>query len=277
MNSTLIEKRVTSGFPVSIGTALALESMFEPVQKPYDEAREIPQQIDLSKYDVVMVNVNTLLRNLMSAIPSEELMSYTADEYYAVLMDEMQYLDGLFGLLDTEVKMYINDYSSAFRGVDQKNIRISKTPKQLFMDEVSDKLERYIRQMDDVLALNGELRYPPPAISGNMSVIAITHVPWDLLGFRNFKKLELLETYTGKLKARAEWGSKYYEVPDEDLSFLPLTSKLLPVFGDHVMFRPANISYRRNLLAVFRAGGVTPISTDGTISILMAKVPKENK
>lgn len=275
--STMIEKRAVSGFPVSIGTALALESMFDPVQKPYDEARELPNMIDLSTYTTVMINVNTLIRNLIAALPSEEVMSYTVDEYKEVLLDEITYLEGLFGLLDTEVKMYTNDYSYAFAGIPQERIRTANTARQQFIEQVTLALENDMKLVDDVISFKGELKPILPDVGSNMKILLISHIPWDLFSYRNFAKFDLLETYTGKLKERKDWFTKYYEVPNTDLSFLPFSKKLLPVLGDHVMFKPDNINYRKRLIAYLSERLVTPITNDGTLSIFMTKVRKDLK
>jgi hypothetical protein len=275
--STIVETRVVSGFPVSIGTSLALESMFEPVQKPFDSSREIPNLIDLGTYDLVMFNAATLVRNLLAAVPSGEMMSYSLDEYEDVLLDEIQYMDGLFALLDTQLQVYTCDYSKAYSGVPQERIRVPSTPRQEFSASVIQKITNTLGKADDVLKFGDRLLVPPPGATLGMNTILVSHIPWDLLSFKQFKKLELLETHTGKLKSRSEWYTKYFETPGADMSFLPLSAKLLPVFGDSVMFKPDNVGYRRRLLAKLQEGGVTPVTNDGTITILKAKVPRTDK
>ena len=47
--------RATSSFPLSIGTAIALEACFDPVSEVYKPEREMPKRIDLTKYNTVLI------------------------------------------------------------------------------------------------------------------------------------------------------------------------------------------------------------------------------
>lgn len=270
MNETL-EKRTMSGFPVSIGTSLALESLFEPVQKPYDESRIIPEMIDLSNYDVVLFNISTLLRNIVGSIPYSEVGSITPYEYKEVLLDEILYLEGLFGMLDCTMQPYINKYDKVLSMYDETTLRAQNASKQRYTTNVIDLVQNDLKLIDDILVFNGDL-----AVTGeapNIKAIIITHIPYDLLSYRKFNKLDLLETHTGILKTRKDWYTKYFPVPDTDMSFLPFSKELLPILGDHVMFKPAYVGYRKALVSHLQAKMINPLTNDGTLKILIPQVP----
>ncbi len=71
MRKNLLLQRTVSGFPLSIGTGLALESILEPVQEVYDPQRVVPEKIKLNKYDAIWFNIDTLVRNIVGSVPTE--------------------------------------------------------------------------------------------------------------------------------------------------------------------------------------------------------------
>jgi hypothetical protein len=65
--------------------------------------------------------------------------------------------------------------------------------------------------------------------------------------YKDYMKFNLLESHTGKIKQPHEFGSKYMQVDDEDMSLIEFREDLLVRFGDHVMFKPDMIKDRREL------------------------------
>lgn len=80
-----IHDRTTSGFPVSISTGLALESIFSPRQAVYDPDRVTPPRVDLSKYQEFWVNTATLFRNMVSASSREIVLNHNVHEIVSVI------------------------------------------------------------------------------------------------------------------------------------------------------------------------------------------------
>src|SRR5574343_113330 len=91
-----LNERAVSGFPVSIGTSLALESIFDSTQDPYDPERKIPQRIDVSNYQAFFVNISTLFRNLSSAVDKQAFLSATTGQLTATLEEEIEVITSLF-------------------------------------------------------------------------------------------------------------------------------------------------------------------------------------
>lgn len=74
------------------------------------------------------------------------------------------------------------------------------------------------------------------------TALIITHIPYDLLNYKHFKRLILIESMTGKIKYRDQWGSKYHPIGNKSLEQLPFTEKLLWIFGDKDgIIKPINI------------------------------------
>lgn len=68
-----IDARTVSAFPLSVGTSLALESVFNGVQEPIDPNRVIPQKVEINNYDAFWINVGTLFRNLYNALNKDSI------------------------------------------------------------------------------------------------------------------------------------------------------------------------------------------------------------
>ena len=62
-----MDERNISSFDISIATGLALESLLDPTGKRYDDARVVPNKVDLSVYNEVWFNLHTLARNAISS------------------------------------------------------------------------------------------------------------------------------------------------------------------------------------------------------------------
>jgi hypothetical protein len=78
-------------------------------------------------------------------------------------------------------------------------------------------------------------------------------------------KLDLLESHTGKLKPRYEWGSKFYPLGDRDMSHLPFIEKLLLIFGDKVLIQPALTKIRQQVYDVSIKRGWTSMTTKAKV------------
>jgi hypothetical protein len=88
----IINNRTISALPLSIGTSLAFESVFEPKLPAYDPARIIPQMVDISKYNAIWINVTTLIRNIIGALPKASASLVTPTDVKDAIVYEMQLL-----------------------------------------------------------------------------------------------------------------------------------------------------------------------------------------
>lgn len=254
-------ERDMSGFPVSIGTGLALETLFQPVMDVIDPERKVDQVANLKRYDAYIFNVDTLIRNLLSSLDRTVLDTVKPVDVYITIAQEIAWISNFFmhehGL---DVRFFINSYSY-YKKEYKDSFRIPATPKQIR----EEKLHEFCRS---------HLLKNPPIRKGIdkfkqvikyddlKSILLLSHVPADLLSFKYFRVLDLLESHTGKVKTRKDYNSKYYPLPSEDMSFLPFYEYGLVVFGDKHMFKPKPMKERKEYYNSLKRMGVNPFTSE---------------
>jgi len=257
-----LKDRQMSGFPVSIGTGLSLETLFNPIEKVYDETREVPEKIELGTYSVFSFNVLTILRNLINSVQSN-LLDIPVKDIYNELINEIQFIDDFFRINGLNIKLYINLYENVEKKYSE-DLRIAKTSKQLYTKSVFDFCITNLRKEEGIILFNDKIEY-----SKKDKVLNFTHIPYDLLSYINFAKLDLLESNTGIVKERHQFNTKYFKVPNKDMSFLPFVEKLLIIFGDKVMFKPKPIKERIRVYDILYNKNVNPMTNEGVIKLLI--------
>lgn len=243
-----LANRAMSSFPVSIGTALAMESLFTPTQEPYDPERILPAKLDIGDYQVFWVNLMTLFRNLMGSMDADDQKRVMA----ADLSDTLEFeVDLINRLVEEESKgrckavFYVSDYADLKKAHPHAVIREHKTEKQKHYNAImeitlqdffkrqvkSDKYQHFKRLLDPKLKRKG---------------LILTHYAYDLLAAGKFESLDLLESHTGVKKGPASWHTKLNG--SKDLTRMPFNSLTLQVFGDSQTFAGQPIKARQNLI-----------------------------
>lgn len=259
----LLTNRPMSGFPLSIGTSIALERIFDPIQPVYDETRIAPDPINRQEYTVYAFNIETLLRNLTSSIKFGDLLTISKREVYDALLEEVQFLIGFFGSNDIQIKPYVNTYAFIRAAYPPDTIRKASTEKQYFLDDMNKYCLDKIAKEDGVKIFSKDIRF-----NAEDSVLLLSHIPFDLLSYVNFTRLDLLESHTGTIKKRQHWNSKYLPIPGKDMTILPFMEYLLSIFGDHVTFKPAPIQKRIELYDAMVKRGVHPLTSELTMKFM---------
>lgn len=243
-----LSTRQVSGFPVSLPTGLSLESLFPRRMAPYDPDRKIPQKVDLTVYQECWISLSTLFRNMVSSMDADAASKVTAQQYKEELETEIDIINGLFmneGNNHCRPKYYICTY---------KGLKGSIPPQILLREDKTEGQKAYTKKHDEVMKLllktNDEVVEFDMEIKpkSKVSAIILTHRPWDLLSHRNFNRLDLLESNTGRLKTKYSWNTKYYPVGNSDMSVLPFNRKLLLLFGDRIQIHPSDMKLRRILV-----------------------------
>ena len=259
----ILKNRPMSGFPVAIGTSLALETVFNPIQSVYDEARIIPKKIEPTDYSVHLFNISTLLRNIISSLPTSSVYTTSKQDYLSVLLEEIEWLTNFYQLNQLDIQFYINDYQYVKDTyADKDKLRKPTTDKQIYLDNVISYCLSKLKMEDDVKVFHNEIRY-----NRTDKALMLTHVPWDLLSHSHFDTLHLLESHTGLVKSRKNWNTKYLKLGDRDMSFLPFLEYLLVTFGDSIMFIPSSMEERVKLYEHMVKKNVTPLTSE--VSLLM--------
>lgn len=255
--------RTIGGFPIAIGTSLALETLFEPRLPPYDPERTIPEKGDIRHYQTAWFNVATLFRNVVGAVTKEQFKAASIRDLVEALEHECDVIQSIFeqeGQNACKPFFYIAEYPQLERHRKQNlvDMREERTLDQLAYKtawlDVVKALKKYStkswwQSVEDAVV--------PPQRTRSLIV---THVPLDLSQYGKFDRLVLLESHTGKLKPRTLWYTKYHELGRETLHTLPFHKPLLYLFGDHTQIRPTAPSLRRMIVEISRNRQWTPMT-----------------
>lgn len=235
-------ERVVGDTNLSIGTHLAMESIFFNKIKLYDENREIPNKIDISKYSLHMFNILTLLRNVLNSFVYNDKIEILSKntEIKSILLDEIFTLDHIYKMFDFKAIIYFPNYKVPIKSMNVNReypnnnqwtmyTLLSKYIENLLKDE---EIKHYIKVTDHIL----------PKVNDVKPFILTTSYSLDYL---NKGKYDLLESHTGVLKSRDKFGSKYHSIGKLDLDSLPMIEELYFILGDSSLVRPLDLKTRR--------------------------------
>lgn len=262
-----LSRRAMSGFPLSIGTSLAFESLFDMRQAPYDPARPLPPHIDVTQYKVAYINLATLFRNIVGAIDKVDFLMVSPAEIREVIEMEIEIINSLFaveGHNSCTPVYYYATYDTLYR----KHL----PPAVKFRQDKTDGQKHYAQML--LNTFKPFFIHPKPQCfkidtdlpkKEGETALLLSHVPYDLLNWSRFRRLDLLESHTGKVKGRNLWHTKYANFPGEALGLLPFTWKLLLIFGDQVMFQPMDIRFRRMIVDIAKNRRWTAMTTESKL------------
>lgn len=258
--------RATSGFPLSIATGLAMETLFTPQQQVYDPERVSPPRITVSSYQELFINVLTLIRNAYQACDAGVAAQVSPMHMVEIIMQEIELIRDLMsneGKGFAKVVFYFNDYKTLFK---RDSLIFKRREDKTYIQKqarfVYDKASEMISRQDDQIKLfNLTL-----LTTGVKSSLVLTHLPADLLSYNRFQDLGLLESHTGKVKGSFEWNSKYHPCGETDMGRLPFNRQLLSVFGDHSLIVPLPLKARRLILELAIQQRWTPATSVTKVS-----------
>lgn len=260
----LVDRKV-SGFPLSISTALAFESLFQARQEVYDKEREAPPMIDISPYTELWINMATLYRNLLQACDKEVAKNAGHKEVAEVLIEEMEIIESLLqheGQGRMKAVFYTADHMEKLKPYVKKGLGI-REDKSLGDLHYTDVFVKSIKEISKTFP--GKIREfkhgIKTSIEAQPSVLMLTNIPFDLTYYKSFSRLDLLESNTGKLKKRSQWNSKYYPLPNLDMRIFPFYQHLLCLFGDKTTIVPMGIKLRRSVHEIAVKGKWTAATT----------------
>ena len=256
--------RTVSSFPISIGTALALETLFTGELPPYDEDRAIPDRVDPALYKGHFFNIKTLIRNILGAVPNKDMALMDVEGGVFTLLQEIDVIKTLYREQthgECAPYFYLLDFR---RWRKYRDIVTPREPSPGRLKEISY-IENVVTSAMEDLEYDNNFRSYKDYItdaSGVDRYLITTHYPHDLLSYKRLRRLALLESHTGILKERDKWYTKYHKVGKEDMSTLPFLERLLYFFGDNVMFQPRRLTDRRRLLDLSRRKRWTPHTSE---------------
>ena len=242
--------RAMSSWPISIGTALAFETLRIGPNPVYDPDRQIPKGADITRFDSFWINLKTLYRNMMGSVPSQSQESILAGECLYALEYEVETIREIITTISRGAitpTFYSTNYEGLAKEHPFANIRTLTTPKQLAYHAqetaVMQEFHKRHNEKEGVHFLKRKL-VPTTPTRG----ILMSHCAYDLLSAKYFDELVLLESNTGVVKNQSAWHTKFYTNKEEvGIPMLPAT---LQIFGDSVLFQPFPVAQRREVIVV---------------------------
>lgn len=264
--SQALNTRATSGFALSIGTGIAMETIFAPVDKVYDPERKVPDKEDMSDYGQFWINLTTVFRNMVGSIDKSETPALISEQDYADhILIEMQVIRDLFNSVYPNVKVhfYFSDYAKLFKGIRYSKVQLRKDnsdAKKAYTKTMMKCMDILKKRDDSIHALSNQIS----PLEKSKTLIC-THQCFDLLSYHKFgskqDSMKLLESHTGVVKKRHEWSSKYYPIPAQDMAHIPFQAMLLFVFGDRNLIQPLPMQLRKTIVDISVSRNWTPFTS----------------
>ena len=247
--SMIGQDRATSGFSLSMGTGLAMETLFTPTDAVYDNTR-VFDKFDISQIDVLVVSWYTVVRNLIQSLSATDrarvFETNKVKEITTIANSELQVIEMLCNGVGIKLEVLAPDY-----GKDRLMLVDMTKPtakNMMFQIAVRSKDKSIFKANKKVLS-DSEHR-----------IMLFSHVSMDLANAN--KRLTIcLESNTGKVLRPPQFNKKIRKSV-LDVSFLPLYPEILAIFGDSSgLLRTASVKDKRKAIEILKTGKVTPSST----------------
>lgn len=242
----LVDREIDS-IPISVGTAMAIQALAEN-----------------KRYDSLWINVRTLVRNVLGAMPTEIRDEFTkspaesAPAVAAVISQEVEVIRNYLNGRINSVKLYLLEYEDLAKKYPMAQLRVANTDKQKAMEKlmstVLDKIMAadfdQVIEWDKGSELEGEYT----------NSLIITHYSVDLLSRTKFKQLRLLESHTGAIKSKSMWYTKLTD--GRKLVNIPFNRFTIQIFGDGgILFDRMSTRFRNEIILLAREKKWTPVTT----------------
>lgn len=235
----MIIPRETGEIPISVSTALAIESLFN---------QEIERDFSYNNQSL-WFNVRTIFRNLLGAVKVE-----TDYDDEMILLDLLEEITVILTVLEennvkgkNKVVLYANSHNNLEKLFPYAKVKRPKTDKQVEYYQIE---KRIIETLFDNISTNDDYSVETGdcKLEGkDQSAIVLTHHPVDLLSRYKFSELLLLESHTGVIKKQSQWNTKL--TGGKQNPRLPFNSLTLQVFGDQsTNFYSYSAAYKKVLI-----------------------------
>lgn len=245
-----LSERVVGFYPLSMATSLAVEgALGNHPEKPTNKNV-------LSKINDFYINVDTLIRNIYNAVPTEFKNSISSEDMAQTLYQEVESFIRVLSDNVQNPKIVFYRCSKELLKYKHPNaiLRQSTTPNQLIYDALRyDTLlspiinDLNIRQYDLVITDTSSKR-----------TAVLTHQPYEMFSYGLSNRL-LWESHTGVLKGKSSWYTKFYN--GKELQMIPFCVEMIQIFGDNEYFRPISIKYRKAIIDVAIEYGWSQVTT----------------
>lgn len=265
--------RTTSSIGLSIGTDLALETLFTGTKPVYDPERIIPPRVELTDYQEFWINLNTLYRNILGSVSSAAAKSLMPSDILDVLEYEAELLMEIVNkntMGSVKPVLYYSHYKGLERKHPHAKHRKDTTDNQKAYSAIKDKVcEEYVRRHKKENKIVEFDRTLKPA--NKTKILILTHDAYDLLSKKNFSDMHLIESHTGKLKKFDQWWTKLSN--SKELMRMPLNGMTIQVFGDSQHFLAMDSKIKQAVMETATQRNWTPVTTQEKIALSLNLMP----
>lgn len=261
MNLDILSGRTTSAFAVSVGTSLALESIFYSDSPSIDPERAIPQKVDITDYQEFWINVLTLFRNAHGSLTKEGSAKVLPREMIQIMEDEVEVISSIVSQQSNN-RVKVVFYACSYQDFESKypHARVRK----LTTDNQKSYYALQLATMNGFLKdhqndPNFKIFKDKIKTDTKPKALLLSHIPYDLLSEKQFRELHLIESHTGLLRKPSSWYTKYYD--GKNLPPMPFNEGLLQVFGDRETFSVMDLKLKRELIELAKECRWTPATT----------------
>lgn len=246
----ILDNREMGQFPLSIATSLAMEGSVG-IHPDF----ELPEPL-LPNYQRLMVNVETLIRNIIGSVGRLDALHLTSRDVLQVLVEEMQHIVQICKDLTSpvEVLFYRSMYPQLFERLPMSVYRTKLTAQQQLVETIATdifkQLPNFIGEMNFEVITN-QSRH-------DASTLMLTHIVLDLLSNTRYPQLDLLESHTGVIKKKHQWWSKLNKC---ELKSMPFNLFTIQVYGDVLHFHSSKPKLKAAVEALAEQFSWTPNTT----------------
>lgn len=247
-----VSRREVGNLPLSIGTSFAVESLTLKDQEGNPIKEKLPP--------CIWINIKTLFRNLHNALDTDLKKRVSPEDLTAVLVTELEF-----------IKQYVPEVTRGVTSVVYYDCTyddlLQKYPHANHRKVVTDLQKHYVvlEHKTTQLMLSGytdtfQIQCYRSDIDGKYaSAWMLTHAPIDLLSYKRFGKLALLESHTGRIKHPSSWNTKLTN--GKEMPNIPFNAFTLQVFGDNVYFSMMPRAIKESVLEMARDYQWTSVTT----------------
>lgn len=250
--------RTKGKYPVSIGTAIALECFFGDSS---DKPLRVGESPPYLSYQCIMANVRTIARNYISSYKAQEMGLIPVGTIYNGLVEEMILINNI--VQDQSdgkivVSFYNNSYTKLTKFLKKVNLRQKYTAKQQYSIDIENKLCELIQANSPSLKNHFAYEYTNEKMrQGKRRNVIITHYPMDLI--LTDLNPDLLESHTGRIKKTYELASKLKRAGDN----VPFNKYTLQILGDSSGYiLSASSAIRNELIKICNDHGINPVTQE---------------
>jgi len=223
-----LNKDAISTIGVNIATGIIVESIIESKLN--------------NKYSNWYVNIDTLIKNYLSCLDGDtskriSIMKLNKNQITKEIATEIAILNDKLNSLDIKLYIYrcnykkVKDIYKNWRELDS-----FKGYKYTLFKTIED-IYNLIKDNDIIHKGNYIVKIPK-------KTLLTTHYSVDIFNIIKDDTSALIESHTGELKTKNKYYTKFYKLPNKDMSVIPFTQRMLYIMGDKYFIKPLNIKLR---------------------------------